>query len=179
MNEPKLPIATNFCYFRCQLVEALVIPMHTVLLSGPMRPVPRAQGAPLSLGGALDCFCARTPQTLATPLSVTQLNSTVGQLSSIVMSTPACATHQPMAALIRHHRHHHRRRHHIFVYHRSCHAQLSYTYYDNSALLWQHTDINLTVTFIENTLSVSYLNVIKTNVNRYLYTTSAQYSLGY
>ena len=38
---------------------------------------------------------------------------------------------------------------------------------------------NLTVTFIENKLSVSYLNVIKTNVKRHLYTTSAQYSLGY
>ena len=43
-----------------------------------------------------------------------------------------------------------------------------------------YADINLTVTFIEkNKLSVSYLNVIKTNVNRHLYTTSTQYSLGY
>ena len=38
--------------------------------------------------------------------------------------------------------------HHIFVYYRSCDTQHSRTYYDNSTLLCQHTDINLTVTFI-------------------------------
>ena len=66
-----------------------------------------------------------------------------------------------------------------FVHYRSCHTQLSHTHtnYDNGTLLWQHTDMNLTVTFIENKLSVSYLNVRKTNANRHLYTTSAQYTL--
>jgi len=64
-----------------------------------------------------------------------------------------------------HHHHHH---HHVFVYCRSCHTQLSHTYYDNCTLLWQHTDINLTVAFIENRLSVSYLSATKTNVSRHL-----------
>ena len=76
-----------------------------------------------------------------------------------------------------HHHHHHHHHQHIFVYYRSCHTQLSHrpTYYDNCTLLWQHTDINLTVTFVENKYPVSYLNVIETNVNRHLYTTiSAQ-----
>jgi len=35
------------------------------------------------------------------------------------------------------------------------------------------------VTFIENNLPVSYLNLIKTNINSHLYKTLAQYSLGY
>ena len=30
------PIATNFCYFGCQLVLELVPPLHSISLSGPM-----------------------------------------------------------------------------------------------------------------------------------------------
>ena len=59
--------------------------------------------------------------------------------------------------LLTHRRHHN----HIFVYYRSCHAHLSHAYYVNCTLLWQHTDVNLAVTFVENKLSVSYLNVRK------------------
>jgi len=48
----KLSIATEFCYFNYQLVQALIITFHSILLSGPVRSPPPEKlgkfGAPIT-----------------------------------------------------------------------------------------------------------------------------------
>jgi len=51
-NEPMMTIATNVCYFGCQLVNELVVPLHKILLLAlwPQKKIEL---------GALYCICRR------------------------------------------------------------------------------------------------------------------------
>ena len=48
-----------------------------------MRPVARAHGAPLYFGGALDCFCPRVPQTLATPMKIRKHDANISRQKAL------------------------------------------------------------------------------------------------
>jgi len=44
----KWPIGTNFCYFGCQLVQAVVAPLHDISHSGREQPPKSGAAAPFT-----------------------------------------------------------------------------------------------------------------------------------
>ena len=80
MDEPKVAYCNNFCYFGCQLVQALAIVLHSILDCSTVCPQ-KIGGAQSNLvrlspefsffvGKHINSFCPRAPRSPVTPLQL-------------------------------------------------------------------------------------------------------------